>query len=68
MYRTKRRPKDSQRSRGDQALAADRAKLWTERAISARKAGLTVNANRCEDKARDWSSRARQLERLQEET
>ena len=63
----KRRRRETEHSGEDQGLAVERAKLWTDRAISARKAGRIANASRCEDKARDWSSRARQIERLRRE-
>jgi len=65
--RMKRRRREKERSADDQVLAVARAKLWTDRAVSARKAGRMADASRCEDKARDWSSRDRQIERLRRE-
>lgn len=59
----KRQHRDIERLRDGEALAGEKAKRWGQRAIAARQAGRQPNANRCEDKARDWSSRARQMER-----
>lgn len=72
MYRSrgttvKRREADIEQLRRTQILANEKARLWTQRAAIARKAGRELNANRCEDKARDWRSRARQAERQQQE-
>ena len=45
------------------ALAIEKARMWAERAESAYRGGRNADARRCEDKSRDWSSRARLIER-----
>jgi hypothetical protein len=44
-------------------VAMQKARLWADKAEQATQQGRLSHARRCEDKARDWVSRARQLER-----
>jgi hypothetical protein len=45
------------------AIAIEKARMWADRAEAAHKNGRTAHARRCEDKSRDWWSRARLIER-----
>lgn len=47
------------------AAATAKIRLWGNRADRARKDGRKADADRCDDKVRDWISRARQIERMQ---
>jgi hypothetical protein len=51
----------------DHASATAKVRLWQGRAVKARQAGRTADAERCEDKVRDWISRLRQIERSQKQ-
>jgi phage shock protein A len=44
------------------ATATAKVRVWRNRADLARLAGREADANRCQDKIRDWASRAKQLE------
>jgi len=44
------------------AAATSKTRMWRNRADLARLAGRKADANRCEDKVRDWASRAKQIE------
>ena len=61
----KRRSPTEQR-REHHATAKAKVQMWTGRAVKARQDGRTAHAQRCDDKVRDWASRARQLEQTQE--
>jgi hypothetical protein len=39
--------------------------MWESRAAKARQAGRKADADRCDDKVRDWASKARQAEQMQ---
>lgn len=45
--------------------ATAKVRVWGNRADMARRDGRKADANRCDDKVRDWFSRARQTERIQ---
>ena len=45
--------------------ATAKVRVWGNRADKARKGGRRADADRCDDKVRDWASRARQIERMQ---
>jgi hypothetical protein len=47
------------------ATATAKVHVWENRADKARKDGRKTDADRCDDKVRDWFFRARQIERLQ---
>jgi hypothetical protein len=47
------------------AAATAKIRMWAERADRARLTGRTADADRCNDKVRDWASKARQIERNQ---
>ena len=47
-----------------QTLATEKVRVWINRAERARKEGRKADADRCDDKVRDWVSRARQMERM----
>ena len=47
------------------ATATAKVRLWGSRAEKARQAGRKAYADRCDDKVRDWASKARQIERTQ---
>ena len=51
------------RRAADRATAEGKTKMWAKRAINAREQGRAVDAGRCEDKARDWASRVRAIDR-----
>jgi hypothetical protein len=44
------------------AAATSKIRMWRNRADLARLAGRKADAKRCEDKVRDWASRAKQIE------
>jgi hypothetical protein len=44
------------------ATATAKMRAWRKRADLARLAGRKADANRCDDKIRDWASRAKQIE------
>jgi phage shock protein A len=44
------------------ATATAKMRVWRNRADLARLAGRKADANRCDDKIRDWASRAKQIE------
>lgn len=44
--------------------ATAKVRVWESRADKARNEGRKADAARCDDKVRDWASRARQLERI----
>lgn len=46
------------------AVATAKIRVWIDRAHKARREGRRADADRCEDKVRDWVSRARQMERM----
>ncbi len=45
------------------AAAEAKVRLWQQRAEKARLAGRSADAQRCDDKVRDWASRAKQIAR-----
>ena len=45
--------------------ATTKVRVWGNRADKARQDGRKADADRCDDKVRDWASRARQIERIQ---
>ncbi len=47
------------------ATATARVRLWESRAVKARQNGRKADADRCDDKVRDWASKVRQAERIQ---
>jgi hypothetical protein len=47
----------------DRATAEEKAKLWAKRAVKAREQGRKADADRCDDKVRDWASRMRAIEK-----
>ena len=47
------------------AAATTKVRVWGNRADKARQDGRKADADRCDDKVRDWASRARQIERIQ---
>jgi hypothetical protein len=51
--------------RENYAAALARVRIWEGRAAKARHDGRASDAERCDDKVRDWASRARQIERQQ---
>jgi hypothetical protein len=61
----KRRESESEEPIQRYATAIAKVRMWSDRADKARQAGRMANADRCEDKVRDWASRARQIERAQ---
>ena len=46
-------------------VATAKVRVWGDRADKARKEGRKADADRCDDKVRDWVSRARQIERIE---
>jgi hypothetical protein len=50
-------------SREDLATATAKVRMWEGRAVQARLEGRLADAQRCDDKARDWASKVRQIER-----
>jgi hypothetical protein len=61
----KRRRSDTKQLTENHAAATARVRLWESRAVKARQTGRTADADRCDDKVRDWASKARQAERIQ---
>ena len=51
--------------RDTREAAAAKMRMWGSRAAKARQEGRTADAKRCDDKVRDWASKARQLERTE---
>jgi hypothetical protein len=49
----------------DHATATTKVQVWRTRADKARQAGRKADAQRCEDKVRDWASRLKQIEQVQ---
>jgi len=47
------------------AVATAKVRVWGDRAGKARKEGRKADADRCNDKVRDWVSRAQQMERIE---
>lgn len=45
--------------------ATAKVRVWGNRAAKARHDGRKADADRCDDKVRDWVSRARQIEQQQ---
>jgi hypothetical protein len=45
-------------------VATAKIRVWLSRADKARKEGRKADADRCDDKVRDWVSKARQIERI----
>ena len=60
-----RRRLESEDLRERHSAATAKVRMWGDRADKARKNGRTADADRCDDKVRDWVSRARQIERIQ---
>jgi hypothetical protein len=56
---------DDEEMNARHAAATAKVRMWGDRADKARKEGRKADADRCDDKVRDWVSRARQLERTQ---
>jgi hypothetical protein len=50
-------------SRQDLTKATKKVRMWGVRAAKARQTGRKADADRCEDKARDWASKVKQIER-----
>jgi hypothetical protein len=61
----KRRESESDEQQVNHATATAKVRLWGTRADKARMAGRKADAARCDDKVRDWASKARQIEREQ---
>jgi hypothetical protein len=61
----KRRVLEIQQMQESLAAAEAKVRLWQARAEKARLAGRTVDAQRCDDKVRDWASRVKHMERSQ---
>jgi hypothetical protein len=59
----RRKPKTEDMSER-QTVATAKVRVWINRADKARKEGRKADADRCDDKVRDWVSRARQIERI----
>lgn len=49
-------------SRQDHTMATKKVRMWASRADKARQAGRKADADRCDDKMRDWASKVRQIE------
>jgi hypothetical protein len=54
---------EEQKIREAHAAAEAKVRIWQERAEKARMAGRHADAQRCDDKIRDWASKAKQIER-----
>lgn len=65
MYRQRRARNRSEASELEEqhALAMEKVRIWQQRAVIARSAGRVQHAERCDDKVRDWMSKAKQFER-----
>ena len=59
------RRSDTKQLAENHATATAKVRLWESRAVKARQNGRKADAGRCEDKVRDWASKARQAERTQ---
>jgi hypothetical protein len=53
---------EQQDLRQKHAVATAKVRMWRMRASQARSAGRSADADRCDDKVRDWMSRAKQIE------
>lgn len=60
-----RRNPETERLSETHTAATAKVRVWGNRADKARKEGRKADADRCDDKVRDWVSRARQIERIQ---
>jgi hypothetical protein len=60
-----RRGPDTEGMSEKHTVATAKVRVWADRAVKARKEGRKGDADRCDDKVRDWVSRARQIERMQ---
>ena len=47
----------------DRATADEKTKMWAKRAVTAQAQGREVDAGRCADKARDWASKVRAIDK-----
>jgi hypothetical protein len=47
----------------DRTTADEKMKMWAKRAAAAREQGREVDASRCADKARDWASKVRAMDK-----
>jgi hypothetical protein len=45
-------------------VATAKVRVWERRADKARRDGRKADADRCDDKIRDWVSRTREIERI----
>jgi hypothetical protein len=61
----KRRRSDGDALRADHAQAVAKVHLWTEKSAKAQHEGRVLDADRCKDKVRDWTSKVQQLARQQ---
>jgi len=62
----KRRYSATKQPAENHAIATGKVRLWESRAAKARQNGRKADADRCDDKVRDWASKARQqAERIQ---
>jgi hypothetical protein len=52
---------DDRRLSENLATATAKVRMWRSRADKARQAGRIADADRCDDKVRDWASRVRQI-------
>ena len=53
---------EDEQLREKHAASIAKVRAWRVRANKARVAGRKVDADRCDDKVRDWVSRAKQIE------
>jgi hypothetical protein len=49
----------------DHTTATTKVRVWRDRADKARQAGREADAERCDDKVRDWASRVKEIKRVQ---
>jgi hypothetical protein len=54
---------EARESLQDYTSATKKVGIWANRADKARQAGRKADADRCEDKVRDWASKVKQIER-----
>jgi hypothetical protein len=54
---------ETKRESDVRATATAKVRMWESRAAKARQAGRKADADRCDDKVRDWASKARHAER-----
>jgi hypothetical protein len=59
------RPSETERLQKEHTFAEEKARMWAARGVAAREQGRDADSRRCEAKARDWRSKARQIERQQ---